>query len=88
MNTEMVQWMDRDTSKWISLRGSSSYLIILSYAVDAPRLHGGLTDGVIAGITITVVLIGVTIVVFAALMVYLIIARKRMTKPAISPDDG
>ena len=45
-------------------------------------------DGAIAGITITVLLVGITTVVFAALMVYLIIARRRMTKPAVSPDDG
>ena len=80
--------MDRDTSKWISPRGSTSYFIILSYAVDAPRQHGGLTDGAIAGITITVLLVGITTVIFAALMVYLIITKRRMTKPAISPDDG
>lgn len=84
----MIQWMDRDTSKWISPRGSTSYFIILSYAVDAPRQHGGLTDGAIAGITITVLLVGITTVIFAALMVYLIITKRRMTKPAISPDDG
>lgn len=70
------------------MRGSTSCFIILSYVVDAPRQHGRLTDGAIAGITITVLLVGIATVVFAALMVYLIIARRKMTKPAVSPDDG
>ena len=53
-----------------------------SFADDVPRLPGGFPDGAIAGVTVAVILIGTTIVAVAGLMVYHIIARRRMDNTA------
>ena len=52
------------------------------FADATPRLPGGFPDEAIAGVTIAVILIGTTIVVVAGLIVYHIIARRKMTNTA------
>jgi len=59
--------------------------------VDAPRLpqsagSGGLPGGTLAGIAITALLVGVLVVALVGFVMYLVIARKKMTKTAMSPD--
>jgi len=59
--------------------------------VDAPRLpqpasSGGLPGGTLAGIAITALLVGVFVVALVGFVMYLVIARKKMTKTAMSPD--
>ena len=59
-----------------------TFQIILYFADDAPTLPGGFPDEAIAGVTIAAILIGTTIVAVGGLMVYHIIARRRMSNTA------
>lgn len=59
--------------------------------VDVPRLpqpagSGGLPGGTLAGIAITALLVGVLVVALVGFVMYLVIARKKMTKTAMLPD--
>ena len=59
--------------------------------VDAPRLpppagSGGLPGGAIAGIAVSALLVGIFVVALVGSVMYLVIARKKIAKTAMSPD--